>query len=71
MRKLQLIVLRSGDAECAYEYARDVPGAQVRRLQKVVVDHGDATLMRKFSKLSGADVQLLRSLVVVAEAMTI
>lgn len=70
MWKLQLIVIRSEDATCAYAFARDVRGAKVDRLQKVVIEHGSPQLMRDFAcNVPGADVQHLKNLAMIGETM--
>lgn len=70
MKKLQLRVIRSGDPECAYQFARDVPGVNIRRLQKVVIEAGDPDIMRAFAKnVPGANVALIESLLVIADVM--
>lgn len=70
LKRLQRIVLRSGDPDCAYQFARDVPGANVRRLQRVVVEGGDPRIMRAFAKnILGADVQHLEAMIMIGEVM--
>lgn len=71
LKRLQLEVLRSGNSECAYEFARDVPGANVRRLQRVVVEDGDPSVMRAFAmNVPGADVRHLEAMILIAEVMS-
>lgn len=70
LKKLQLQVVRSGSPECAYEFARDVPGANVRRLQEVVIGAGDPAVMRAFAKnIRGADVRKIEAMLVIADVM--
>jgi len=70
LKKLQGIVLRSGDAECAWRFARDIPAANKRRLQTLVMQTGGANQMRKFAAhVPGADKQTLENLAIVSEIM--
>jgi len=70
MKKLQLRVIRSGDPECAYQFARDVPGVNIRRLQKVVIEAGDPDIMRAFAKnVPRANGALIESLRGIADVM--
>jgi len=70
LKRLQREVLRSGVSECAYQFARDVPGANVRRLQRVVVEDGDPSVMRAFAmNVPGANVRHLESMILIAEVM--
>lgn len=70
LKRLQLQVIRSGDPKCAYEFARDVPGANVRRLQEVVITAGDPAVMRTFAKnIPGANVRRIEAMLVIADVM--
>lgn len=70
VKKLQRIVLTSGNPACAIEYARHISGANVRRLQDVVLRLGNASQMRRFALLvADADVDVLRNTAIVAEVM--
>lgn len=69
LRRLENMVARGTDPECAYRFARDVPGANVKQLQRTVVRCGDPDAIRRFSLLSGADKPFLERLLIVAEVM--
>ena len=70
MRALQRVVLRANIPMAAYLFARNIPGAQVRKLQKIILDSGDAEMMRKFAKeIPGADVTWLENIACVTEIM--
>jgi hypothetical protein len=68
-KKLQRIVILSEDGTCAYEFARDVPGANVRKLQDVVAAGLDPKALRLFMELPGADRKYLESILIVSEVM--
>lgn len=66
---LQRIVIKSECARAAYLFAKDVEGANIRRLQKVVLDSGTVEEKRQFAKIPGADEQWLEAVAAVQEVM--
>jgi hypothetical protein len=70
LARLANIVLRSNDAELCYRYAREIPGASIRKFQRQVIRYGTAELMRRFSReVSGADKVYLEGMACIAEIM--
>lgn len=70
-KRLQRIVIVSGNPEVAYLYARDVPGASVDKLEKVVVEAGDPRWMRTFAQLPGARKRMLECYAFLADTMAL
>lgn len=74
MKKLQKIVLDWGDSKCLYEYARDVPGANIRRFAHAMVHANDPDMMRLFvANVPGviaSDTRYLIGMAAVAEVMS-
>lgn len=61
IKRLQRIVIESGDPIAAYEFAKNVKEANVRRLGEVIIGHGSAELMRAFAdNVPGAKASRLR-----------
>jgi hypothetical protein len=55
-------MLKKGSAYDCSLFVRDVPGADVKRFQKVVMEKGDAWVCEVFARcVKGADVELLRA----------
>jgi hypothetical protein len=70
LARLANIVLRSNDAECCYRYAREIPGASVRKFQRQVIRYGTAELMRRFAReVPSADRAHLNGMADIAEIM--
>lgn len=70
LKRLATIVLHSDNPECCYRFARDVPGANVKRFQRQVMRHGNAELMRTFAReVPGAHKESLEQMAIVAEIM--
>ena len=70
LKKLQLIVLKYGNADQLYKYARDIPSANVKRFQKALVEAGDHRLMKAFSdNIPGANQKYLQNLLIIMEVM--
>ncbi len=70
LKRLQRIVLRSPDAECSYSFAKDVPGVNIRRLARHIMECGNSFWMRKFAdRFPNQDSERLRNLAVVHELM--
>mgnify|MGYP006958005027 CR=1 FL=1 len=70
IKRLQRIVIKSGNPYVAYAFARDVKEANVNRLQRLVIYSGDPDIMRIFANnIRGANQYLLNSLADVAEIM--
>lgn len=68
--RLANIVLRSNDAECCYRYAREIPGAPIRKFQYQVIKNGTAELMRRFAReVPGADRAYLECMADIAHIM--
>lgn len=68
--RLANIVLRSNDAECCYRYAREIPGASIRKFQYQVIRYGTAELMRRFAReIPGADCAHLECMADIADIM--
>lgn len=54
----------------AYLWARDIPGASVKRLQAVVLEFGNVEQLRKFARdIPGANKDLLERIALVQEVM--
>ncbi len=66
---LQRIVIHSGCARAAYLFARDIEGANIKRLQKVILEHGSVAEKRLFAKLPNANSQWLESIADIQEVM--
>lgn len=71
MRKLQRIVLDSGNPKAAYQFARDIKGACMDKLERMVVEAGDPKWMRLFATLSGARRSMLENFAFIAETMSL
>lgn len=70
VKRLEGLVCKGGDAECAYRFCMEVRGASVKRLQQVVILNGDARTIRKFAKnVPGANVPFLEAVILIAEVM--
>lgn len=70
VHRLQSIVCRAQNPEAAYRWAREMPGANVRRLQKVVTSYGSLELIRAFAQnVRGADRKFLEGLCIVKEVL--
>lgn len=68
LKKLQRIVLRCGDPQCMYEFARDVKGANVSRFQYAIIKCGNAKVMRMFAeKIPGANKRYIELMIMIAE----
>lgn len=64
-QKLEQIVIDSGDPYWAYEFAKDIRGANVSKLQQVVVDSGDPRRAFYFARdIRGANVSKLEQVVI-------
>jgi hypothetical protein len=70
IKRLQLIALHSDNAECAISFARDIQGANVKRFQSIVLQHGSAGQMRRFAEIPGANRMWLENMAIVAEVMS-
>lgn len=70
-KKLQRMVINSGNPRVAYLFARDVPGASLDKLEKTVVEAGDPYWMKEFAKLPGARKKLLLDFAFLAETMSL
>lgn len=69
---LQRIVISGHNPEMAYLWARDIPGASIKRLQQVVLEHGNLAQLRKFARdIPGANAPLLEKLALVQEVMAL
>ena len=68
-KRLQRIVLRADNGECAYRFARDVKGANIKKLEATVIRSSDMDAIRKFSLLPGANRQKLENIVLVAQIL--
>lgn len=71
IRKLQKVIIASDDARCAYEFARDVPGANIKKIQDMIVNCNDPAIIRKFANIHGADKELLLDALIIAEVLGI
>ena len=70
LKKLQRIVLDWGSGECVYKFAMDVPGANVRRCQAVIMQDVEPEVMRLFAaNVPGAYAPALENMALVAEVM--
>lgn len=69
MARLQNIVVRGGSAKCILAYARDVPGANVRKLQFALIERGTVVQLRDFAKLPGANADALERMAIAREVM--
>jgi ribosome modulation factor len=69
IKKLQLIVIKSNDAECAYMFAKDIKGANIKKLQKVVLENGTTKTLKKFSKLPNVNKKLLENFIIIMEVL--
>lgn len=66
-KRLQRIVIESGNPEVAYKFARDVPGASIDKLERVVVEAGAPKWMWLYAKLPGARRRVLEGFAFIAE----
>jgi len=65
MKRLEEVVLLSGNSGCAYRFARDVNGADIAALQAVVLEVGYPYHAYQFARdVDGADVQALSQVVI-------
>lgn len=74
LKKLQRIVLTFGSPKCIYMFARDVEGANLRRLAHALIERGDPKLMREFADnidVIEADSRFLTGMAAVAEVMAL
>lgn len=72
IKRLQRIVIKSGNPYIAYAFARDVKEANIKRLQQMVIYSGDPDIMRIFAdNILGANQHLLRSMADIAEIMVV
>ena len=71
LKRLQRIVILSGNAEVAYLFARDISGASLDKLEKVVVEAGDPKWMKLFANLPGARKKLLEAFAFLTETMSL
>jgi hypothetical protein len=70
-KKLQRMVINSGNPQVACLFARDVPGASLDKLEKVVVEAGEPHWMREFAKLPGSRKKFLESMAFIADTMNL
>ena len=72
LKRLGGIVARSGDPECAYQFARDIPGISstlFKRLQQVVIYGNNPKAICAFMTLPGADVKWLSDTLLISQIM--
>lgn len=69
LKKLERIVAQSGDASCMAEFALNIPGANVKRLQKAAVKTLNPEGIRRFMAVPGARTEYLKSLLIIIEVM--
>jgi len=69
LKRLEGIVARGPDPVCIVEFAKVIPSANVRRLQREVVARGQGGPMRSFLSVKGANAEALRAAILVAEVM--
>lgn len=71
LHRLQVIVTHADIAEPAILFARDVPGANRRRLERHVMAHGTAVELRRYAAcVPGANVRRLVDMAVVADVLS-
>jgi len=65
-----LITLRYGCAEQLYKYAKNIPGANVKRFQKAIVEAGNYKYVKAFMEnVPGANREYLQNLLIIVEVM--
>lgn len=69
LKRLQNIVIRHEAPIVAYYFARDIQGANIKRLQRIVINGANPDLMRRFAELPGAYRQYCLNMADVAEVM--
>ncbi len=69
--KLQNIVCKHGIAATIYEWAREIPNANIKKCQKAIMERGTPSEMRLFAmNISGSHSDSLNSLATVAEVFS-
>ena len=59
---LEAIVIKAGDPELIYDFARDVKGADIKALQKAIIKAGKPYWIYSFAvDVKGADIKALQS----------
>jgi hypothetical protein len=72
MKRLQRIIIESKNADCCYQFARDVPGANIRRLEYVVARYGELQTIRAFIlNVPRANKRFLEGVITVKEVLFI
>lgn len=70
LKKLQLITLRYGCAKQLYKYAKDIPGANIKRFQKAIVETGESKYVKMFmDNVPEANQAYLENILLVMEVM--
>jgi hypothetical protein len=70
LKKLQLITLRYGCAKQLYKYAKDIPGANIKRFQRAIVETGEYKYVKMFhDNVPGANQAYLENMLIVMEVM--
>lgn len=64
VKDLQDIVIDSGNAAVAFDFALFIPGADVKALQRVVMRSADTSYLTPFLAIDGADIDALRASVI-------
>lgn len=54
-KHLQKIVIKSGDAQLIYLFARDVFGAEIEKLEKAIIETENTEVMQNFADIEGAN----------------
>lgn len=67
--RLQNIIVKSNYPKLIYKYARDVPGANIRKLQYAMLRTGNTLDLKKFSRLPGVDTLLFEKAITIREVM--
>jgi len=71
VKRLEGIVVRGPVPEVIARYAKEVPGANLRRITRAVVRTGDVRAMRVLAGVPGVDRAYLENAIVVAEVMAV
>lgn len=66
---LQRVVIRSGNPLVAYYFAKEIPGANINKMQKVVSKSTDRDTIQKFMRIKGAHVPSLQARIDLMEVM--
>ncbi len=70
LRRLERIVFKGPDMSCVIRFAREVPGANVKRASRQVELRGSVEDMKKMAVVPGANRDRLERAAIIAEVMS-